>query len=139
MKKYYFEGDTPLAFHKFLWYFLMPVSCILLIVRFISFMSGLTNISGTEIMGIIVYIALFVLIVTAIYKASKFKSFAWYFLMIFLSLNVLLKFFSFIGEALAGSKCYNVCNGTVCYHIYFTLSWLVSTMSSANRYFSAKR
>ena len=103
MKKYYFEGDTPLAFHKFLWYFLMPVSCILLMIRFISYMSGLTNISVTDIVGIIFYIALFILIVTAIYKASQFKSFAWYFIIIFLSLNVLLKFLTFFGEALTSS------------------------------------
>lgn len=87
MEKYYDEFSTPLLFHKWFWYLVLPLSFIRGVIQLFSIITGpdFGAVSLPDIAYIVIAMALMVLCFIGFFG---WKSFAWYSVIILLSLNI---------------------------------------------------
>lgn len=88
MKQYYNPAQTPLAFHKFMWYVSLPLAFFTLLGQMSSEFSTIEQWSWLYYVDFVHYIAALLLVITSFSGFFKWKSYAWYALLTYLGLQV---------------------------------------------------
>jgi len=88
MKRYYHKEGTPLAFHKFLWYFSLPIGFLLSIGKMASEISKMTSFNWIYAVDIGYFIMAITLMLMCFIGFFSWKSYAWYGLMTYLYASV---------------------------------------------------
>ena len=96
MKQYYHKEETPLAFHKFLWYFSLPVGFLVSIGAMISEISKMTSFNWVYAVEIGYFILSITLMLLCFIGFFSWKSYAWYGLMTYLYAGVAFSLFACI-------------------------------------------
>ena len=93
MNRYYFEKNTPLAFHKFFWYVSMPLGIVVLTARMIKTISEMQFFSWFIAMDAVFCVVLLTLEVVCFIGFFNWKPYAWYSIMAMLCVNAVYQFF----------------------------------------------
>jgi hypothetical protein len=87
MKQYYHKEDTPLKFHKFFRYVSLPLGFFILLIRMISEISEITFFDWFYAVDIGYYVIALTLMLVCFVGFFKWKSYAWYGVMIYLCIG----------------------------------------------------
>ncbi|NCB52617.1 MAG: zinc ribbon domain-containing protein [Clostridia bacterium] len=87
--KYYTISDTPLAYHNFNRFFVLPVGMLNLIRQIITAFTGSGNIDFYTFFSVSVTLAFLALYVVCFVGFLKWKSYAWYAVMVIIALTPL--------------------------------------------------
>lgn len=107
MKQYSNKEGTPLAFHKFIWYFSLPVSFLTSISRMISDISEMPFFNWLYAVDFAYYIIALTLMLVCFVGFFGWKSYAWYGIITYLcfnasySLYAVIIYAAYIPDALA--------------------------------------
>jgi ribosomal protein L40E len=88
MKQYFFKEETPLAFHKFFWYVSLPIGFFVTIVKMVNMLSEMLYFNWLYAIDIGFFLIALSLILTCFIGFWGWKSYAWYSIMIYLSVLV---------------------------------------------------
>ncbi len=100
MKRYYSKYDAPLAFHKFFWYVSLPIGFLLVAARMIYKFSEIETFNWLYAVDIGYCIITLTLRFVCFVGFFRWKSYAWYSVIIYLCFEVLNSIFTFIDYAL---------------------------------------
>ncbi|MEL7658911.1 MAG: zinc-ribbon domain-containing protein [Bacillota bacterium] len=89
MEQYYIKEETPLKFHKFFWYVSLPLGFLVLIGSMISEIREIVFFSWLYAIDIGYYVIALTLMLVCFIGFFEWKSYAWYGVMIYLSVIVL--------------------------------------------------
>lgn len=84
MKQYYLKAETPLAFHKFLWYISLPIGFIVTIGKMINELSEMQYFNWVYAIDIGYFLIALSLMLACFIGFFGWKSYAWYSVMIYL-------------------------------------------------------
>ena len=78
MKRYYIKEQTPLAFHKFVWYVSMPLGMLSALGQFYISIKGIVTLSWLSFIDALYFATVFLLLLITFIGFFKWKSYAWY-------------------------------------------------------------
>ncbi|MPM62855.1 hypothetical protein SDC9_109733 [bioreactor metagenome] len=96
MKQYHHKEEAPLAFHKFFWYISLPIGFLVSISKMISEISQIIIFNWLYAIDIGYYIIALTLMLMCFIGFFGWKSYAWYGVMTYLSINVVYYLFAVI-------------------------------------------
>ena len=94
--KYNSQLNTPLKFHKFFWYFLLPVRLIFTLQQTIETFSGEFSFNWVYAIALSLYIITLSLVLACFIGFFTWKSYAWYSVIAYLSVSVLTNIYTVI-------------------------------------------
>ena len=89
MKQYYSKAEAPLLFHKFMHYFILPVGMLVTLAQLFYVIVDVSYFDLPYLIDIGYFVFYFVSVLVCFIGFFKWKPYAWYSLMVSLSLNLL--------------------------------------------------